>query len=86
MNCQECPINASTSSLCSEQENTYQPEDYENLSWKDKETALLQPVIDISCIVSVTAAVGMTATYTTIQKIALIFNSMMRCSDLKYKN
>ena len=65
-------MNVSPSSLCSEQENTYQPEDYENLSWKDKETALLQPVIDytlISCIVSVTAAVGMTATYTTMQKL-----------------
>ena len=58
-----------------------------NRSWKDEETALLQPDIDytlISCIVSVTAAVGMAATETAVQKIALIFNYMTRCSDLRY--
>ena len=36
-----------------------------NLSWKDEEIALLQPVIDytvISCLVSAKAAVGMAAT------------------------
>ena len=39
-------------------------EDYENLSWIDEERALLQTIIDYvltSCIVSVTAAVGMAA-------------------------
>ena len=41
-----------------------------NLSWKDEETAFLQTIIDYiltSCIASVTAAVGMAATYTTMQ-------------------
>ena len=47
-------------------------EDYEDLFWKDKETALLQTIIDnvlTSCIVSVTVEVGMAATQATMQKL-----------------
>ena len=66
------------------------------LSWKDEETALLQPNINYSlirCRVSVTVIDKMTTTHANRQNIALIFKCLTRCSHknslnqvVKYKS